>query len=337
MAQRISLTDPRLSWAGAVSVEHINGWSMPWRIEHTQRRLFHTGLVERAAMPAGVRLTFRTNSTTLAGRVRTNGDAPVMDICSDGELMASISLLGTDAFSIEGLPADDKLIELWLPHFGQVRFHSLAIDEEASLSLHVDPQPRWITYGSSISQCRTAPTPTQTWPGIVARNYNLNLTCLGFGGQCHLDAMIARQIRDMAADMISLCVGINIYGNGSLNPRSFSPAILGFVQIVRESHPSTPIVLMSPIFSPEREETINSAGFTLVQMREDVQASVETLKSMGDENIHYVHGLDILGADLAHLLPDSLHPDAEGYRIMGERIGKLMVEQYFGQNMQHIT
>jgi len=28
----------------------------------------------------------------------------------------------------------------------------------------------------------------------------------------------------------------NIYGNGSLNPRTFRPAIIGFVQILREKH-----------------------------------------------------------------------------------------------------
>ncbi len=55
MPQNISPADPRLSWPGAVTVEHQPDWSMPWRIDHTQRTLFAQPLVERAAMPAGVR------------------------------------------------------------------------------------------------------------------------------------------------------------------------------------------------------------------------------------------------------------------------------------------
>lgn len=327
--QFISLTDERLNWEGAASVEYQDDWAMPWRIDHTQRPLFDSGLIERAAMPAGVRLTFRSDTTTIAGRATTDGDAPMIDLCCDGELLESISLLGTEEFRYGSLPAGEKVIELWLPHYGQFRLHELAIDEGASLDVHIDFRPRWITYGSSITQCRTAPIPTQTWPGIVARDHNLNLTCLGFGGQCHLDTMIARQIRDARADMISLCLGINIYGSGSFNPRSFGPSILGFVQIIREQHPTTPLVLMSPIYSPGREETVNSAGFTLVQMRDEVKTAVETLQSAGDQHLFYVNGLDILGADLAHLLPDDLHPDAEGYRIMGEKIGELVVGQFF--------
>lgn len=302
---------------------------MPWRVDHGQRTLLHDGLVERAAMPAGVRLTFHSNSTLLRGHFSGAEDEAVIDLCCDGELLASASLRGSNQFQFDGLPPTDKLIELWLPQFGQFRIHSLAIERDASFAPFEDTRPRWITYGSSITQCRAAPSPTQTWPALVARTYNLNLTCLGFGGQCHLDTMIARQIRDTAADYISLCIGINIYGNGSLNPRTFGPSILGFIQIVREKHPSTPLVLMSPIYSPGREETVNAAGLTLSQMRTEVEAAFHKLQAMGNDHLFYVNGLEILGPDQAHLLPDDLHPDAEGYRLMATRFGELVVERYF--------
>lgn len=331
MAQSLSLSDSRLSWAGANSIEQSDEWAMPWRINHNQRTLFHPSLVERAAMPAGVRLTFQSETTSIAGVVDVNSDVPQIDVVCDGELVETLELSGCDEFQMDHfqtsnfrcdkLPAGNKTVELWLPHFGQVRLRQLEIDEGTSLTAYTDSRPRWITYGSSITQCRTASSPTETWPGVVARNHNLNLTCLGFGGQCHLDSMIARQIRDTPADLLSLCLGINIYGNGSLNERSFCSSILGFVQILREKHPTTPIVLMSPIFSVQRETTVNPAGFTLVQMRQEVKNAVETLRAFGDEQIYYINGLDILGADLAHLLPDDLHPNAEGYRLMGERIG----------------
>ena len=44
-----------------------------------------------------------------------------------------------------------------------------------------DARPKWVTYGSSITHCRTAESPSQTWPGVAARQSGLNLTCLGYG------------------------------------------------------------------------------------------------------------------------------------------------------------
>ena len=37
----------------------------------------------------------------------------------------------------------------------------------------------------------------------------------------------------------------------------------------------------------------------------------------GDPNIYYVNGLDVLSLENAHLLPDELHPNPAGYRLMG--------------------
>ena len=132
--------------------------------------------------------------------------------------------------------------------------------------------------------------------------------------------MVARMIRDRDADLISMCLGINIYGGDTLNQRTFYPGILGFVQIVREKHPTTPLVLISPIFSPGREDAPNNVGFTLQQMRVEVQRAVETLKSHGDINISYINGLDVFDSSNAHLLPDDLHPNNEGYAVMADNM-----------------
>ena len=130
-------------------------------------------------------------------------------------------------------------------------------------------------------------------------------------------------IRDREADLISLCLGINIH-SGSLNQRTFGPGILGFVQIVREKHPTTPMALVSPIFSPDREDTPNVVGFTLKQMRVEVKKAAETLRAYGDDNIYYIDGLNIFDADNAHLLPDNLHPNNEGYAIIAQNMLNLL-------------
>ena len=320
---------PQLTWQGAVSLQKTEGWVMPWRTPHPHHILFPDPLLERSAMPAGVRISFRSNTTRVSGNIVPQNDSGMLDLCCDGEVVDSLDLAQKDSFTFEGLPDAEKLIELWLPQFGSFQLRGLEIDDGATLDAFTDTRPRWVTYGSSITQCRTAASPTQTWPAIVARTHGLNLTCLGYGGQCHLDAMVARMIRDLPADYISMCLGINVQGASSLGPRAFRPAIIGAVQIVREKHPDIPIALMSPICSPPREENPNTVGFHLKRMREEVQAAAEALQTHGDQHVHYVDGLNVFGADYVHLLPDDLHPDAEGYRVMGKNFVAEVAEKFF--------
>ena len=320
---------PQLTWQGSVSLQKTEDWVMPWRTLHPMHVLFPEPLLERSAMPAGVRISFQSNTTRVSGNIVPQDESGTLDLCCDGEVVASLDLTQKDSFTFEGLSKGEKRIELWLPQFGQFQLRNLEIDDGATVEAFTDTRPRWITYGSSITQCRTAASPTQTWPAIVARKSGLNLTCLGYGGQCHLDAMVVRMIRDLPADYISMCLGINIQGASSLGPRAFRPAIIGAVQIVREKHPDIPLVLMSPICSPPREDTPNTVGFHLKGMREEVQAAAEALQSHGDKQIHYVDGLSVFGADHVHLLPDDLHPDAEGYRVMGKNFVAQVADKFF--------
>lgn len=320
---------PQLTWQGVISLQKTEDWVMPWRTPHAMRVLFPEPLLERSAMPAGVRISFRSNTTQVSGNIVPQNESGMLDLCCDGEVVASLDLTQKDGFCFENLSDAEKLIELWLPQFGQFQLRSLEIDNGATLETFTDTRPRWITYGSSITQCRAAASPTQTWPAIVARESGLNLTCLGYGGQCHLDAMVARMIRDLPADYISMCLGINIQGASSLGQRAFRPAIIGAVQIIREKHPDVPLVLMSPICSPPREETPNAVGFHLKGMREEVQAAADALQTHGDTHVHYVDGLSVFGADYVHLLPDELHPDAEGYRVMGKNFTTQVANKFF--------
>ena len=218
---------------------------------------------------------------------------------------------------------------MWLPHFAPVRVRGLELDDGASAEPAGDGGPRWLTYGSSITHCRSAPGPSKTWPAIVARARGLDLTCLGYGGNCHLEPMVARIMRDLPADYLSMKVGINVYGASSLSHRTFRAAVVGFARTLRDGHPDTPLVVASPIASPPRERVPNAVGFTLEAMREEVAEAVESLRAHGDRNIHYVDGRRLFGDDLAHLLPDGLHPNAEGYQRLARNFIREVADRFF--------
>ena len=97
--------------------------------------------------------------------------------------------------------------------------------------------------------------------------------------------------------------------------------MIGFTQIIREKHPDMPIGIISPIISPPRETTLNAVGFSLKMMRDELTDAVGRIRQvMGDKKIYYFDGLKLFGNELANdYLPDNLHPNGDGYEIMGER------------------
>ena len=323
---------------GAVSVERGDGWLKPWRIPCSERRLFppDDGVPWQAQKGSGVRLRFRTSSPRVGLAFQPVGpedeeegeaDRRIFDLTIDGEIVGSKSVEhAAEQVLFDGLPDGDNVVELWLPVHSPARLRHLLVGAGASVSLVPDQRPKWVTYGSSITNCRAAHSPARTWPASVARKHALNLTSLGFGGQCHIDPMIARVIRDLDADFISLKLGINVMGAASLSPRTFRPAIVGMVRTIRERHPEVPIALISPIVSPPRETEKNAAGLSLMMMRAEVEDAFNRLVDCGDENLHYFSGLDLFGQDLAdRYLPDATHPDADGYEILAENFSRVVM------------
>ena len=144
---------------------------------------------------------------------------------------------------------------------------------------------------------------------------------MGLGGQCHLDSMVARLIRDREVDLLTMKLGINVMGAASLSPRTFRGAVIGFTQIIREKHPTIPIGIISPIISPPREATPNAVGFTLEMMRDELIDVVDRIRQVtGDEKIYYFNGLALFGEELVDdYLPDDLHPNGDGLRDFGKQ------------------
>ncbi|WP_246067072.1 SGNH/GDSL hydrolase family protein [Paenibacillus koleovorans] len=309
------------SWfRGAISLERWDKGIQPWRLPYDQFNLFDPGLMQRAAIPSGVRIAIETDSTRLGLKVQAAAQERQFDLVLGQDIHSSLTLSAGDELLTVELPDGLKQAEIYLPHKVPVTLQALLVDDGAIVSPMAERQPRWVTYGSSITQCSAAASPALTWPAIVARRMGWDLTSLGFGGQCHLEPMVARLIRDLPAEFISLCLGINVYNRGSLNLRTFRSAVIGMICIIREKHPNTPLFSLSPIYSPVRETTDNSAGLCLVKIREEIREAVAILTAAGDRNLHYLDGLDILGSQHAGYLPDQLHPNAEGYQIMAENL-----------------
>lgn len=306
---------------GAVSLEHRQEGIKPWRIPFRDYDLYPPdGIGGKAEICSGIRLRLSTSSSTFALWFEPLAEDASLDCLADGRLVQTLRLAAQSAEArFTGLPPGVKELEIYLPQNTGMTISGLAIDDDAVAELLEDLRPRWVTYGSSITQCVAASSPSRTWPVIAAGEIGYHLTNLGFSGNCLMEPMAGRLIRDLPADLITLCVGVNIYGAVSSSPRMFKPLLIGLLETIREKHTETPMVVISPIYGTERETEENPLGFTLPLMRREIADTVKLLQARGDRHLHYLDGLEWFGTADGNLLTDGLHPGPEGYELLGSR------------------
>ena len=327
-------------------------------------------LLAMEEQPSGVRLAFSTEATrveleTHPRRVVYRGAARPrgrLEVHVDGQPFSVDRLAGGDAFEVDlasgaaehvpgpshttvldALPAGQKRVDIWLPHNEALELIDLKSD--APLQAMGPDRPLWVHHGSSISQGSNAVEPAGIWPAVAARRGGVELRNLGVGGSALIDPFMARVIRDAPADLISIKLGINVVNLDAMRVRALVPALHGFLDTIRDGHPTTPLVLVSPIFCAIHEDTSGpgaidptSLGSDLVKftatgvtgdealgrltlnvIRREMHSLLE--RRSDDMNLHPPEGTVLYGAADATDLPllDALHPDQQTHRIIGER------------------
>jgi hypothetical protein len=356
---------------GAVDVERTERGVLPHRLPAWARaQNTDSQLAMAESHPAGVRVAFRTGATdveleTVPTKRFCLGAPPfpdgVYDLLVNGELAGQGSVPGGNTLTIDmaagtldvqpgpsgtlrfsDLPGGVKDLEIWLPHKETTELIALRANAP------IEPLPPggrrvWLHHGSSISHGSDAASPSTTWPALAARLGGVDLINLGLAGSALLDPFTARTLRDTSADVISLKLGINLVNTDLMRLRAFTPAVHGFLDTIREGHPTTPLLVTSPILCPIHEDTPGPSTpdlgadelmfkaanhpepqgigkLTLTIIRDELDRIVKQ-RSADDPNLHYLDGRDLYGeADFAELpLPDQLHPDAATHHLIGTR------------------
>ncbi len=347
-------------------LDHGDGW-IPSRLPtEALAQCTDPGPAVLATMPVGVRISAVTDSPfieidTHVTRYAITADQLQDCVCElfvDDERFAATECTGGDVLLIdqaggsiehsagpsstvrfEGLPGRaGTRIELWLPHNAVVKLKDVRVSAGSTFRAVPDELPVWAHYGSSISHS-LAHRPTDRWPVQVARRAGVSLRDFSFAGNCQLDQFAARAIRSVEASAISCKVGINVLTEDSMRERTFAPAFHGFLDTIRDTQPTTPLLVVTPIyFGPgeqhpgpartgadgmvecvPRSAALSHGALTLSRMRNVISDAVARRQADGDDNLHVLDGLQLLGAEDERHLADRIHPDANGDRLIADR------------------
>jgi hypothetical protein len=270
------LRDGAVRFFGAFDFDERPAGISPRRLPAWTRAQLPKALDDMLRMPSGVRMAFTTDSRLIrllvqTTRLVTPPQPPrpvVFDLVVDGTTVQSRAFEGGntilldradptrfelrrgDAYEVvfSDLAAGRRRCELWLPH------NAYSIPAWRSMRARaggaaVPGQRRWIHYGSSISHCMGCATHRHLAGG--GRSTGSGPAEPGLWRPVPPRSLRGARFRDAQADLISIKAGINVINADSMRERVLRRRCTASGHDSRGAA-DTPIVLVSPIFLPQR-------------------------------------------------------------------------------------
>ena len=279
---------------------------------------------QMAGIPVGVRLeitgdawevdiAYRTQTDQLG--YRGDGAGRMFSAWTQQGLLAEVpAALGEGTARLPLAQGQPTII--YLPE--GMRPTVLAVHGIGGIITPAPAQPRWVVYGDSVAEGWIASSPALAWPAIAGRDHGLDVVNLGYAGAARGEIASAEQVADLPADLITVCHGTNCWTRTPHSVGVFRETVTAFLEILRQRHPTTPLLVVSPVVRPDAETTPNRLGATLADLRSEMERVVEQRIAAGDDRLRLVGGLSLVEA--AHL-GDGIHPNDEGHRRMATAIG----------------
>ncbi len=283
-----------------------------------------------SVVPAGVRLELIGDAegvdvayTTTNGNLGYRGDGAgiTFSVWRNGsKIVEEEAVLGEGIVRLSlGSVSDDRPATIYLPE-GMLP----TVLSVTPVNGTIEPaphQPRWLAYGDSVTQGWIADGPSQAWTAIAARKAGLDLVNMGYAGAARGEIVSAEHLAELPADIISVMVGTNCWTRIPHSVGMVEQNMLGLLDVIRGGHPTTPIVVISPIVRPDAEDVPNKLGASLSDIRAAIERVTQERIDDGDPTLALVPGATMISA--VHL-DDGIHPGDEGHKRISAAVVKVL-------------
>ena len=215
-----------------------------------------------------------------------------------------------DLIVFQDLPSQSREFLLYLPLYNGTEILEMGVEGSSRCEPVLRKSRPIVFYGTSIVQGDCASRPGMAYVAILGRRLDWPTINLGFSGQGRAEPEVGLLLSELDPQIFVLdCLP-------NLQPDEVS-RMEGFVGILRQRHPTTPIVLVQSLEYP---------GGRVIPMRKErhlksngILREIQTRLSVTDPNIFTVSSLGLIGAD-GEATVDGIHPTDLGMLRMAERM-----------------
>jgi lysophospholipase L1-like esterase len=324
------VTSPKIDVAGLPWFQENHGEF--WRLPARSKESFPKEVWNLSLDSTGGRIRFRTDSSTVALRLEWPHPPGMRNMHAFGQ--SGVDLYVGNTYRGTAVPDKDaapgkvyehvyfkdqprvmREITIYLALYSPVKVLEIGLDKDPALEF---PAPFAVAaplvfYGTSITQGGCASRPGMSYQAILGRRLNLNHINLGFSGNGKGEAALAGAVAEIDAAAFILDFAQNNPDVDSL-AQVYDP----FIGTLREKHPDTPIVAITPIYAASEA----TGGQRNEQMRALIRKVVSRRIAAGDNHLQLVEGTDLLGSSRVDGLVDGTHPNDLGFQWMAEGLAE---------------
>lgn len=322
----IAPPDPRLAVHGLPWYAENEGEAI--RLPQRLKATLPAAVWNLGRSPSGGRIRCRTNSPRLAIRLEYAAPPNMTNMHAFGQSGVDLYLDGVYHSTViapkdaapgklvehvlfADLPRQDREVTFYLPLYQPVTMKAVGIEEGSPIGAakrFALPKPV-VFYGTSITQGCCASRSGLSYQAILGRQMNLDFVNLGFSGNGKGEPEVARMVAEIDAAAFVVDFSQN-------NPtiESLRGVYGPFLETLRQAHPQTPIIAITPIAMAREAERIPL-------MRQHIREVVRARLQAGDTRLTLVEGLSLLGPNRLDGLVDGVHPNDLGFAWMAEGLG----------------
>ena len=244
-----------------------------------------------------------------------------MDLYGEGKFWTNV--WPQDEAEVEGhffwgLTRERREFTIYLPLYHQVEIRHLLFTDDARIfppAPFALPKPV-VFYGTSITQGGCASRAGMSYQGILGRMLNLDFVNLGFSGLGKGEPVVAKAI----AEIDAACFVLD-YAQNNPTVEEFAAVYQPFLDILREAHPETPIVLTTPIYYTG--EQYYPAEHEMHERRRDVvRKTYQAQLNRDDKRIFLLEGKDYLSDGEGQV--DGGHANDLGFYWMAQALAPVV-------------
>ena len=219
--------------------------------------------------------------------------------------------IDNEAVMVKNMSERMREYKLFLPLYDGVTSLEIGVDEN-SLIVKAEPSKEKpiVFYGTSITQGGCASRPGMVHTSIISRTLDCEVINFGFSGNGRMEIELAELISDIdAAFYVIDCLP-------NMTAEQVEERTIPLVEVLRESHPDTPIVLV--------ENLIYESAFLDEDYRLEIEDKNHTLENQykeliyrGDKNIMYINSQGAMGGSHEGTV-DGVHFTDLGFQLFAD-------------------